>query len=128
MAFRAGLVAGPVAVEPAPYAAGPELGLVGQQEVRGLVELAVRALSAEERDFDAGHPVVTELDVADSLAVVRRRRAGLTVPGDQLIGDDRGLPLGEDSRLGRADAGHVADRVDVGVSGFEGERVDRDPG
>jgi len=49
------------------------------------------------------------------------------VPGDQLIGHDRGLPLGEDSRLGRADAGHVAHRVDVGVSGFEGERVDRDP-
>src|ERR1700685_398521 len=38
---RVGSVASPVTVEPAPYAAGPELSLVGQQQVGRLVELSV---------------------------------------------------------------------------------------
>src|SRR4029077_1993873 len=118
---------GPVTAEPAPYPAGTELGLVGQEQGGRFIELPVRALPAAEGYLDTGAPVVTELDVADSLAVVGPCRAGLAVPGDQLPGDDRGLSLGEDSRLRRADAGDVSDCVDVRVSGFESQRVDRDP-
>jgi hypothetical protein len=50
----------------------PELGLVGEQQVGRLIELPVRALPGQEGDLDAGDPVAAELDVADSLAVVRR--------------------------------------------------------
>ena len=35
-------------------------------------------------------------------------------PGDDRVGDDRRLALGEHAGLGRADAGDVADGVDAG--------------
>ena len=55
------------------------------------------------------------------------RGVAAAVAGDDRVGDDHRLALGEHARLRRADAGDVADRVHVGERRLERVRVDRDP-
>ena len=59
--------------------------------------------------FCAGSRIVSAIGVTNS----NRDSSGL-------VGDDRCLPFGEVSGLGRVGAGHITDRVDVLISGLEG--------
>ena len=71
--------------------------------------------------------VVAELDVARAGAVVAGRLRLAADPRDQLVGHDARRALGEHAGLRRADARHVAHRVDVREPRRERARIDRDP-
>src|SRR5262249_58228201 len=58
---------------------------------------------------------------------VRLRRRTSAKLRDDRLGDNLRRAFGEDTRLRRADAVHVADRVDARYVGLEGLLVDRHP-
>src|SRR5699024_3250520 len=84
--------------EPALEPTAPERGLLGG-DLRGRpVDAAGGRLAGGERHVDRGHVVLSELDVADAPPVVGARRLTLASLGDDLVGDDARLALGEDPR------------------------------
>src|SRR4051794_13169778 len=92
-----------VQAEPAAAAARAEMLLLGDELGRGFLERADRLRPGEEVDVDAAHPVAAELDVAGAGAVVGRGRVAAGDLGEDRVGDDGRLALGEDACLRRAD-------------------------
>jgi hypothetical protein len=88
------------APEPARTADRAELILLGGVLERGVVALGRRRVAAEEVDLDLADEPAAELGVADTRALIRRRRLVALDRGRDVVGNDPRGSLGEDPRLG----------------------------
>ena len=86
-----------------------------------------RRLTRREGHLDPRDLPPPELHIADAATVVLGRSVRPSPACGDLFGDDRGLSFREDTGLGCADAGDVADGVHLRERGLQGRRVHRDP-